>query len=378
MERIAYLESLLADPLKILNLIREDLAQIKEDYGDDRRTKILADETGDFNEEDLVKDEEVLVSITERGYIKRVPSQTYRSQGRGGRGVTGMTTRDEDVVEFLFAAHTLHTVLFFTARGKVYSEKAYRIPDATRTAKGVAVVNLINIMPDEKITAAVVVPDFEQAEYLIMLTRKGRIKRTDLSEFNSVRPSGLIAISLDDDDELGWVKLTTGSNEVIVVSRSGQAVRFEENDVRPMGRAAAGVGAMRLAAGDEVRGMDVVSPGAYLLVVTENGYAKRTQLEEYNLQKRNGIGVRTLSKTMDRTGQIVAAQVVDTEGDITLISREGMMLRTPIKEISEQGRATLGVKVMNMKPGDVVASVAVLAPKSQEDPGSEVGTTAEA
>jgi len=374
MQTIAYLEGLLASPAKILELIREDLIAIKEEYGDERRTRILADESGDFNEEDLVKDEEVLISITQRGYIKRVPSHTYRAQGRGGRGVTGMTTRDEDEVEFLFAARTLDTILYFTDRGKVYSEKAYRIPDASRTAKGVAIVNLINITPGEKITATVVVPDFKQAEYLIMLTRKGRTKRTSLSEFSSVRPSGLIALNLDADDELGWVKLTGGSDQIIVVSRSGQAIRFNETDVRPMGRNAAGVGAMRLRGNDEIRGMDIVDPNAYLLVVTENGYAKRTRLEEYTTQRRNGSGLRTLSRTIDRTGHIVAGRVVNTEGDLTLISREGMMLRTPIKEISQQGRATQGVRVMNMKPGDVVASVAVLAPKPKAAPQPEPDT----
>lgn len=360
---IAYLEDLLAHPHKILGLIKDDLAELKETYGDKRRTRILIDETGDFNEEDLVKDEEVLISITERGYIKRVPSATYRSQGRGGRGVMGMTTRDEDVVEFLFAARTLDTILYFTDKGKVYSEKAYQIPDASRTAKGVSIINLINISPGEKITATVVVPSFDQAEYLIMLTRKGRIKRTDLSEFESVRPSGLIALSLDHDDELGWVKLTRGHNEVILVSRSGQAIRFDENDVRSMGRTAAGVGAMKTKSNDEIRGMDVVDPQADLLIVTEKGYAKRTHLSEYHLQRRNGSGVRTLAKNISKTGHVVTARVVTGEGDITLISKDGIMLRTAIKNISKQGRVTSGVRVMNLKSNDVVASAAVLAPQ---------------
>jgi DNA gyrase subunit A len=362
---IAYLEDLLAHPHKILGLIKDDLAELKAEYGDKRRTHILVDETGDFNEEDLVKDEEVLISITERGYIKRVPSATYRSQGRGGRGVMGMTTRDEDVVEFLFAARTLDTILYFTDKGKVYSEKAYQIPDASRTAKGVSIINLINIAPGERITATVVVPSFDQAEYLIMLTRKGRIKRTDLSEFESVRPSGLIALSLDNNDELGWVKLTRGHNEVILVSQSGQAIRFDENDVRSMGRTAAGVGAMRLKKDDEIRGMDVVDVQADLLVVTENGYAKRTHLSEYHLQRRNGSGVRTLAKNIKKTGHVVTARVVSGEGDITLISKDGIMLRTAIKNISQQGRVTSGVRVMNLKPNDVVASVAVLAPQGK-------------
>ena len=366
MNTIAYLEDLLATPHKILALIKEDLEDIKERYGDERRTRILADVSGDFNEEDLVKDEEVLISITERNYIKRVPAKTYRSQGRGGRGVTGMTTRDEDVVEFLFAASTLDTILYFTDKGKVYSEKAWQVPDASRTAKGSSIINLINILPGEKITAAVPVPNFDQAEYLIMLTRKGRIKRVDLSAFSSVRPSGLIAVNLDADDALGWVKLTHGHNEIIIVSRHGQAIRFDENDVRPMGRNAAGVSAMRFKGSDEVCGMDVVNPEEDLLVVTEKGFAKRTPLTEYNVQRRNGSGVRTLSKDLRITGQIVAARVVSGKGDITLISRDGKMIRTPLKHISRFGRATRGVTVMNLKPNDVVASVAVLAPKSKK------------
>jgi DNA gyrase subunit A len=279
-----------------------------------------------------------------------------------------MATRDEDVVEFLFAARTLDTILYFTNRGKVYSEKAYQVPDGSRTGKGVPIVNLINIAPGEKITATVVVPDFDQAEYLIMLTRKGRIKRTDLSEFESVRPSGLIALTLDHDDELGWVELTNGRNEIIVVSRSGQAVRFDETDVRSMGRTAAGVGAMRLRRNDEMKGLDVVDPEASLLIVTENGFAKRTHLSEYNLQRRNGSGVRTLTKDMQKTGQVVAAKVVSNQGDITLISREGIMLRTALKNIPLLGRATRGVRVMGLRNQDEVASVAILVPKGKDFP----------
>ncbi len=380
MKTIAYLEDLLANPQKILGLIKEDLQEIKEEYGDPRRTRILVDATDEFNEEDLVKEEQVLISITERGYIKRVPSKTYRSQGRGGRGVIGMTTRDEDEIMFLFAASTHDTILYFTDKGKVYSEKAYHIPDASRTAKGVSIINLINISPGERITATVVVPSFDQAEYLMMLTRKGRTKRTNLSEFESVRPSGLIALTLDGDDELGWVKLTGGDNEIIVVSRDGQAIRFDENDVRPMGRTAAGVGAMRLRRGDEIRGMDIVEPEGDLLVVTEKGFAKRTPLAEYNLQRRNGSGVRTLTKNIARTGGIIGARVVpDNGGDLTIISRDGMVLRTAIKHVSQLGRSTQGIRAINLRRDDVVASVAVITPKDKQldEDGSSSETTSE-
>ena len=361
---ITYLEDLLAYPAKILGLIKDDLDELKKLYGDERRTQVLVDVTEEFNEEDLVKDEQVLISLTQRGYIKRVSTLTYRVQGRGGRGVTGMTTREEDEVEFLFAASTLDTILYFTDKGKVYSEKVYQIPDASRTAKGVSIANLIQISPGERITATVAVPNFE-AKYLIMLTRNGRIKRTYLREFESVRPSGLIALTLDGDDELCWVKLTHGDNEIVIVTYEGQAIRFHENDVRAMGRTAAGVSAIRLRSKDGIAGMDIVDPRADLLIVTDKGYAKRTPLREYTPQRRYGTGIRTLAKT-GKTGGIIATRVVLESGDLTLISREGMMLRTAIKEISKQGRATQGVRVMSLKGDDVVASVAVLVSQPKQ------------
>lgn len=362
---IAYLEDLLAHPAKVLGLIKDDLDELKNLYGDERRTRVLVDVTEEFNEEDLVKDEQVLISLTQRGYIKRVSTLTYRVQGRGGRGVTGMTTRDEDEVEFLFAASTLDTILYFTDKGKVYSEKVYQIPDASRTAKGVSIANLIQISPGERITATVAVPNFDQAKYLIMLTRKGRIKRTDLREFSSVRPSGLIALTLEGDDELCWVKLTHGNNEIVIVTYEGQAIRFHENDVRAMGRSAAGVSAIRLRSNDRIAGLDIVDPQADLLIVTDKGYAKRTPLHEYSPQRRYGTGIRTLARNR-KTGGIIATRVVLASGDLTLISREGMMLRTAIKEISRQGRATQGVRVMSLKGDDVVASVAVLVPQPKQ------------
>jgi DNA gyrase subunit A len=379
LKTIAYLEDLLANPHKILDLIKEDVVGLKEKYGDERRTQIVADVSEDFDEEDLVPREEVLISITRRGYVKRVPASTYRAQMRGGRGVTGMTTREEDAVQFLFAVNTLDTILYFTDKGKVYSEKAYRVPDAGRTAKGIPIINLINLAPDERVTATVTVPDFEKAEYLTMVTRRGKIKRTDLSEFESVRPSGLIAIILDEGDELGWVKLTEGDDEVVVVTQGGQAIRFKETDVRPMGRAAGGVMAIRLADGDQVACMDVVEPDSDLLVVTAKGYAKRTPLSEYSTQGRYGGGVVTLNKrSLDITGQIIDARVLSEDDDITLISAEGMVLRTRVKQIPKMGRATRGATVMRMKQGDRVVSLALLAPKkkkaAEKTPSSANGT----
>ncbi|GAB4548912.1 MAG: DNA gyrase subunit A [Anaerolineae bacterium] len=379
LKTIAYLEDLLANPHKILGLVKDDVLELKEKYGDERRSRIVADASEDFDEEDLIPREEVLISITQRGYVKRVPANTYRAQTRGGRGVTGMTTREEDAVQFLFAADSLDTILYFTDKGKVYSEKAYRVPDAGRTAKGIPIINLINLDPDERVTATVTIPDFEQAEYLTMVTRRGKIKRTDLSEFESVRPSGLIALNLDDGDELGWVKLTEGDDEVVVVTQAGQAIRFRESEVRPMGRAAGGVMAIKLADGDQVTSMDVVDPDGDLLVVTANGYAKRTPLSEYSTQGRYGGGVTTLNKKgMSVTGPIVNARVVNEDNDITLISAEGMVLRTRVSQIPRMGRATRGATVMRMKQGDTLVSLALMSPRAKKKPAGRPPTTADA
>lgn len=367
MKTIAYLEDLLNHPHKILDVIRDDIEDIKATYGDARRTKIIAGAVGELNEEDLIKDEQVLITITRQGYIKRVNSEAFKRQARGGKGVTGMTTRDEDDVAFLFAVSTHDTILYFSDKGKVYSEKAWRVPIASRTAKGIFLVNLINMHPDEKITATVAVSSFEQAQYLTMATRQARIKRCDLKEFAAVRPSGLIALNLDENDELGWVKLTHGKDELILASRQGQSIRFAETDVRPMGRTAGGVMAMRLSEDDELAGMDLVQPEADLLVVTAKGLGKRTPLSEYTCQIRYGSGVRTLSKTFDLTGPIVDMQVVKGDEDITLISSDGKMIRTKVSEIPQMGRMTRGAIIMRLAEGDTVASVAILSAAGEEE-----------
>jgi DNA gyrase subunit A len=376
LKTIAYLEDLLANPLKILGLVKDDVLELKEKYGDERRTRIVADASEDFDDEDLIPREEILISITQRGYIKRVPASTYRAQMRGGRGVTGMTTREEDAVQFLFAAETLDTILYFTDKGKVYSEKAHRVPDAGRTAKGIPIINLINLDADERVTATVSVPDFAQAEYLTMVTRQGKIKRTDVSEFESVRPSGLIALNLDTGDELGWVQLTDGDNEVVVVTQKGQAIRFAESDVRAMGRTAAGVMAIKLAQDDQVAAMDVVDPDGDLLVVTSRGYAKRTPMSEYSTQARYGMGVRTLSKTAVKvTGPIADARVVTDDNDITVISAEGMVLRTRLKQISQMGRATRGAMLMRPRKSDTIVALALLEPRGKKKPTKPPATS---
>jgi DNA gyrase subunit A len=359
-QHIGYLEDLLAHPKKILNLIKEDLADVVEKYGDERRTRIAPNASGDLNEEDLVTDEAVLISITERGYVKRVAAKTYRAQRRGGRGVKGHTTRDEDEVLMLLPARTLDTVLFFSDRGKVYSEKAYQIPDAGRTARGIPIVNILTLEPNETITAAVPVPNFEEANYCTMATRDGRVKRVKLSEFASVRPSGLIAMGLADGDSLGWVRLTKGDDEILIITERGQALRFSEKLVRPMGRPAMGVIGIKTRGDDKIIGMEVVEPEGDLLVVTTQGYGKRTNLDEYTPKGRATMGILTIDKhSISIIGKIAVARVVQPVDDlITLISAHGIVMRTDAKSIAQMGRATRGVRVMDIQEGDSVATMA--------------------
>lgn len=360
LEQIAYLEDLLANPPKMLALIRQDLQDVAEKYGDERRTHIAPDASGDLSEEDLVADEAVLISITERGYVKRVSAKAYRAQRRGGRGVIGHTTREEDEVLMLLPARTLDTILFFSDRGKVYSEKTYQIPEADRTGKGIPIINVLSLDSDETITAAVAVPDFDAAEYCTMVTRQGRIKRVPLAEFAAVRPSGLIAISLKEGDELGWVRLTRGNDEIVLVTESGQALIFPESEVRSTGRTAAGVTAIRLHKGDRLVGMEVAEPGGDLLVVTEKGYGKRTALKAYSRGHRARIGVATINKkAFPKIGKIAVARVVQPKGDlITLISANGIVMRTRAESVKRSGRATRGVLLMNLQEGDSVAAMA--------------------
>jgi DNA gyrase subunit A len=366
-KRIAYFEDLLANPRKILHLIKEDLELLRKEYGDGRRTVISPDAEGELAAEDLVPEEDVLISLTERGYIKRVLARTYSRQKRGGRGVAGAGTREEDVVEHLLLANTLHSLLFFTDKGKVYHERAYQVPDAGRRARGLPLINLIALGRRESVTAVIAVPDFEKQGYLVMATKGGKIKRTALEEFASVRPSGLIAITLEGKDELRWVKFTTGKQEMVIVTEKGQAIRFPEDDIRPMGRVAAGVMAIKLDEGDTVAAADVLRPKADLLVVTANGFGKRTEVGEYPLQSRYGKGVLTIdARRLDEVGRIVDAKVVEPKHEVTLISAKGMVLRTRVENISRLGRATRGVTLMRLKKGDTVASLAVITESETE------------
>jgi DNA gyrase subunit A len=362
LKTIAFLQDLLTHPKKILTVIQDDLDDLTAKYGDPRRTVVAGGETEELREEDLVRDEPVLVTITQRGYIKRVAARIYRTQARGGRGVTGSELREEDEVELLFPARTLHTILFFSDRGKVYSEKAHRIPDADRNDRGSPVANVLAVGGGEKITAAVAVPSFSTAAYCTMVTRRGKIKRVSLKEFESVRPSGLVAITLDEGDELDWVRATTGKQEVILVTEHGQALRFSETKVRSMGRPAAGVTGIRLKEGDAVTSAEVVDPGGDLLVVTAKGYGKRTPLKEYTPKGRATGGIATIAQKMiGVTGLIAAARVVRDGDDLTIITSGGMAMRTEVKEIRQAGRATMGTHVIHLKEGDSVASIARIA-----------------
>ncbi len=368
-EKIGYLEALLANPPKILVLVKEDVLALKEKYGDGRRTVIVSGEAEELRDEDLVAQEQILITITQRGYVKRVPANTFRKQSRGGRGVTGISTADDDVRD-LIAARTLDTLLFFTNKGRVFSEKAFRVPDTSRQAKGIPLVNLIALSDGEKVTATIDISNFNAEADLLMCTRRGRIKRVGLAEFESVRPSGLIALNLEESDELGWVKLATAGQEVIIVSAQGKALRFELDHVRRTGRNAGGVGAMKLKGEDQIAGVDIVDPAGDLLILTANGYGKRTPLAEFATKGRRGAGVWAINyKKLDEIGPIVTAQVVSPDDEVTLISANGMVLRTPAKQISQQGRATKGVRIMQLKDGDTLRRVAKLHDENAEATG---------
>jgi len=357
--QIAYFEDLLADPKKILAIIQEDMIDITEKFGDERRTRVAIEASENFNEEDLVADEAVLVSMTARGYIKRVQIASYRSQGVGGKGVTGHSTKQEDEVINLIPANTLDTMLFFSDRGKVYAEKVYQIPDADRTNKGIPLVNILSLDPNEVITAAVSVPKFEEGKFITLATSKGRVKRMSLSVLSSVRPSGIISINLADGDELGWARLTNGKDDIILVTEQGQALRFSEEKLRAMGRTGQGVRGIRLNDQDKLTSMEVVEPEGSLLVVTTKGFGKRTELSNYPSRGRGAKGIATTSKkSLNIIGLIASARVVQTSDLITIMSANGHVLRAKVKNLRLAGRTTRGVKLMGVKEGDRVVSLA--------------------
>ncbi|HZK18066.1 MAG TPA: DNA gyrase subunit A [Clostridia bacterium] len=357
-EKINYFRSVLADINKVMGIIKEELLYIKQKYGDKRRTQIV-DEYSDLEDEDLIPVDDVVITLTSKGYIKRTQQDLYRSQRRGGRGITATTTKDGDFVRHLFVTTTHHYLLIFTNKGKVYRVKAYEIPEASRQARGMAIVNLLPITLDEKITTIIPVQDFNRDELLFMSTQRGIVKKTYISDYNTSRKDGIIALTLDEGDSLIDVSITEGDDEIFLGTKKGYAIRFLEKDARPIGRTARGVIGIDLSSDDEVIGMGVVKPGHDVLVVTANGYGKRTSLEAYRPQRRGGKGLLNYRKT-DVNGDAVAIQIVGPNEEVMLINNEGIIIRLKTNEISKMGRATQGVKLMRVTKGDRVVAMAKL------------------
>jgi len=363
-------------------VIKTELAYLKAKFGDERRTKVFASPVGEFKEEDLIPEEDCIITLTEGGYIKRMNPKNYKAQLRGGKGVSGITTREEDEVKYLASVNTHDNLLFFTNTGRVFQTKSYEIPEASRVARGQAVVNFLELGPKEEVSALVALKEnlknkkkgevktaagIGEENYLVMATKNGIIKKTAIGDFANVRRSGLIAIGLDKDDLLRWVKPSSGTDEIILVTAKGQSVRFKEKDARSMGRAAGGVRGLRLKKGDIVVGMDVISTKVKagnakpeLLVVMENGYGKKTELKQFKIQRRGGSGIKAAQVT-PKTGQIVVAKILaGGEEDIIAISQHGQVIRTSLSSISLLGRATQGVRIIKLDEGDKVASVTCL------------------
>jgi DNA gyrase subunit A len=363
-KKIAYYESLLADREKMKGVLRDELAEIRDKYGDERRTQIEPVEN-EIDVEDLIEEEECVFTLSHKGYLKRTPVSAYRVQKRGGKGVNDMNVREEDYVDSLFTCSTHDYILFFTNMGRAYVKKGYQIPEAGRVAKGVNIVNFISISQGEKVKAMMHSRQFQEDEYLIFATKNGTVKRLASSELKNIRNNGIRALRLEEDNELIAVRRTTGHDEILMVTRLGQAIRFSEEDVRPMGRTAAGVRGIRLREGDEVIGCEIVGHGETLLTVTENGYGKRTDTEEYNAQSRGGFGMRNY-KISDKTGPVSACAIVDEADDVLLISDDGTIIRTSAGGISVYGRSTQGVRVMNVAEGVKVNALAKTRVEDEE------------
>ncbi len=362
------LEAILTSPKKILSLIKDEVKQLKEKYGDERRTQIVAHGVKEFSVEDLIPNEPTIIMTTRDGYIKRIPPDTFKTQGRGGKGVIGVTTKEEDIVDQLISTNTHDNILFFTTRGRTFQLRAYDIPQAQRTAKGQAIVNFLQLAPNEKLSAILSMSDMSIYKYLVMVTNKGTTKKTALEDFANVRRSGLIALKLKSEDNLEWVRPSTGKDEIMIITAGGQAIRFKENNIRPMGRTASGVRGMRLKSNDHIVGMDVVSPELVknkileVLVVSENGLGKRTEISEYKVQGRGGSGIKTMNIT-PKTGKIISMDVINKteEKDLMAISVKGQVIRIPLSSVPTLGRATQGVRVMRFKEeNDKVASMTLL------------------
>jgi DNA gyrase subunit A len=364
-KQITRYKEILADEREVYKIIGEELQEVRKLYADERRTEIV-DEVGEISIEDMIVDEDMVVTISHEGYIKRNAVTLYRAQRRGGRGKIGATTKEEDFVEHLFVASTHSYILFFTNKGKVYWLKVYEIPQAGRAARGRSVSNVLNLKPEEKISAFLPVREFQEGRHIMFATKRGTVKKTELMEYANPRPSGIIAIALDDNDEVIGVRLSDGTQEIILSTRDGQAIRFKEIDARPMGRGTYGVRGITLEENDEVVAMDVVQPGATLLAVAERGYGKRTEMDEYRLTRRGGKGIITM-KVTDKTGPVIGVRMVDDDDNIMLITDGGKVIRTRVKEISVIGRNTQGVRLIDLTEGEKVVGVARLAEKEEEE-----------
>ena len=367
MKLIEHLKEILNSETLVFQVIKEELLKIKEKFGDERKTKIIAAE-GEIEVEDLIKEEQTVITLTHFGYIKRMPIDTYKSQRRGGKGITGLSTREEDFVTQIFTASTHDTILFFSNKGKLYRLKGYEVPEAGRTAKGTAIVNLLSLDAGEKISAVIPIQNFAEGKYLLMGTKNGLIKKTALTEYDSSRKNGLQGITLKEDDELISVKLTDGEDNVVLVTRNGICITFDEKDVRPIGRTAQGVIGIRIDEDDEVIGMESVIRGgkATLLAITENGFGKRTETDEYRVQQRGGRGVITY-KITPKTGKLVGVKIVNGDEDVMLITDKGTIIRMKVEEISVLGRSTQGVTLMRTSDGGKVVSIEVLVPEEIEE-----------
>lgn len=370
MDRIAYFNAILSDESMLMGVIKAELLEVRDKWGDERRTKLSPD-ASDFEDEDLIEEEKVAVTLTHLGYIKRVPADTYKAQRRGGKGIMGITTRENDFVKDLIMTSTHDYLMFFTNTGKAHKLKAFEVPEASRTARGTPAVNFLSLLQKERITALIPVKEFLEEKYLIAVTKQGSIKKTPLSEYDTNRTSGIIAIKLKDDDRLIDVKQTTGNNSVIIVTKKGKCICFSEKDVRAMGRVAGGVRAIKLDKDDEVVSMSLVDPDQELLVVTENGYGKRTPVKEYKVQVRGGKGLLTYDKSkFKKTGSLIGAMVVDKDDEILLINSDGIIIRIRANEISELGRATQGVKIMKVGDETKIVSMAKVI-KEDDDKGDD-------
>ena len=365
MKRIGELKAILADRKVLLGVIKEEILIISDKYGDERKTQIGFDEF-DISMEDLIPEQDVVITMTKLGYIKRMTTDTFKSQNRGGKGIKGMQTLEEDYVEELFMTSSHHYIMFFTNKGRVYRMKGYEIPEASRTSRGTAIVNLLQLMPEEKITAMIPIKEYEEGQYLFMATKKGLVKKTKITDYSNVRKAGLAAITLREDDELIEVKFTDNEKDIIIVTKYGQCIRFNEQDVRATGRTSMGVRGINLIDGDDVVAMQLTDQGEQLLIVSERGLGKRTDMHEFTAQNRGGKGVKCY-KITEKTGEVVGAKAVSEDDEIMIINTEGIVIRMECKGISVLGRITSGVKLINLRENEIVASIAKVREKEEEE-----------